>query len=135
LPAEPAGAARKKPLSEKFERHMKSCAALYEEMVKSGIPAEDARFVLPNATETKILVTMNARELHHFFALRLCRRAQWEIREMARRMLVLAANAAPLLFDTAGPGCVRGVCPEGKMTCGDPADVRREFAELRGARR
>jgi thymidylate synthase (FAD) len=135
LPAEPAGAARKKPLSEKFERHMKSCAALYEEMVKSGIPAEDARFVLPNATETKILVTMNARELHHFFALRLCRRAQWEIREMARRMLALAAGEAPLLFETAGPGCVRGRCPEGKMTCGDPAGVRREFAELRGGAR
>jgi thymidylate synthase (FAD) len=131
--AEPAKAVRKKPLSEKFEKHMKNSAALYEEMIKSGIPAEDARFVLPNATETKILITMNARELHHFFALRLCRRAQWEIREMAKRMLVLASDSAPLLFDSAGPGCVRGGCPEGKMTCGDPAGVRREFAELRRA--
>jgi thymidylate synthase (FAD) len=104
-------------------------------MLAAGVPAEDARFVLPNAAETKILITMNARELHHFFALRLCRRAQWEIRELARRMLVLALGEAPLLFETAGPGCIRGRCPEGKMTCGDPAGVRREFAELRGGAR
>jgi thymidylate synthase (FAD) len=114
---------------------MKSAAGLYEEMVKSGIPAEDARFVLPNATETKILITMNARELHHFFALRLCRRAQWEIREMARRMLAIAFENAPLLFETAGPGCVRGRCPEGKMTCGDPAGARAEIAALKDAAR
>ena len=132
---EPGRPNRKKPLSEKFEKHMRSSAALYEEMVKAGIPAEDARFVLPNATETKILVTMNARELHHFFALRLCRRAQWEIREMARRMLAIAWEKAPLLFESAGPGCVRSRCPEGKMTCGDPAGVRREIAELKGAAR
>lgn len=135
LPGEPGKANRSKPLSGKFEKHMKSSAALYEEMVRSGIPAEDARFVLPNATETKILITMNARELHHFFALRLCRRAQWEIREMARRMLSIAWEKAPLLFESAGPGCVRGRCPEGKMTCGDPAGVRREIAELKGAAR
>jgi thymidylate synthase (FAD) len=102
-------------------------------MLSAGVPPEDARFVLPNATETKILITMNARELHHFFALRLCRRAQWEIREMAKRMLTLANEKAPLLFETAGPGCVRGRCPEGKMTCGDPAGVRREIAILKGA--
>ena len=124
-----------KPLRGKFEKHMKSSAALYEEMVKSGVPAEDARFVLPNATETKILITMNARELHHFFALRLCRRAQWEIREMARRMLAIAWEKAPLLFESAGPGCVRGRCPEGKMTCGDPAGVRGEIAALKAAAR
>ena len=117
----------------KFEMHMKNSAALYAEMVKAGVPPEDARFVLPNATETKILITMNARELHHFFALRLCRRAQWEIREMARRMLAIAWEKAPLLFESAGPGCVRGRCPEGKMTCGDPAGVRREIAALKGA--
>lgn len=134
-PGESGKANRKKPMSEKFEKHMKSSAALYEEMVKSGVPAEDARFVLPNATETKILITMNARELHHFFALRLCRRAQWEIREMARRMLAIAWEKAPLLFESAGPGCVRGRCPEGKMTCGDPAGVRGEIAALKAAAR
>jgi thymidylate synthase (FAD) len=123
------------PLADRFEKHMKQSARIYAEMLAAGVPPEDARFVLPNATETKILITMNARELHHFFALRLCRRAQWEIREMARRMLALAAGEAPLLFETAGPGCVRGRCPEGKMTCGDPEGVRREFAALKGESR
>jgi len=119
------------PVSSRFERHMKAGAALYKEMLAAGVPPEDARFALPNATETKILITMNARELHHFFSLRLCRRAQWEIREMAGRMLVLASGKAPLLFETAGPGCVRGRCPEGKMTCGNPGEVRREVAAMK----
>lgn len=114
----------------KFERHMKRSAVLYREMLAAGIPAEDARFVLPNATETKILVTMNARELRHFFALRACRRAQWEIRGLAMEMLKTAKGKAPLLFEDAGPGCLRGRCPEGKMTCGDAAGVRREIAAL-----
>lgn len=119
-------------LHARFEEHMKSSAKLYADMVKAGIPAEDARFVLPNATETKILVTMNARELHHFFSLRTCRRAQWEIRAMAMEMLRVAKEKAPLLFESAGPGCVRGRCPEGKMSCGDPGGVRKEIAALGG---
>jgi len=119
------------PLYDKFEEHMRKCSELYEEMLKEGIPAEDARFVLPNATETKILISMNARELHHFFALRLCRRAQWEIREMGKRMLAIAYEKAPLLFESAGPGCLRGRCPEGKMSCGDAAGVKRELAARR----
>ncbi|MBI5420252.1 MAG: FAD-dependent thymidylate synthase [Deltaproteobacteria bacterium] len=130
-PKKSAGEGGKRPaLHGKFEKHMEKSARLYEEMLAAGVPPEDARFVLPNATETRILVTMNARELHHFFALRLCRRAQWEIREMARRMLIIAKEKAPLLFENAGPGCLRGRCPEGKMTCGDPEGVRREFAAL-----
>ncbi len=116
------------PLYDRFEEHMRRCQELYEEMLRAGVPAEDARFVLPNAAETKILVSMNARELHHFFALRLCRRAQWEIREMSRRMLVIAREKAPLLFEKAGPGCLRGRCPEGKMSCGDAEGVKRELA-------
>jgi len=117
-------------LRKEYDRHMAACSRLYGKMMREGIPAEDSRFVLPNATETKILITMNARELHHFFALRTCRRAQWEIREMAMRMLAAAREKAPLLFESAGPGCVRGRCPEGKMTCGKPAEVRREIAAL-----
>ena len=113
-----------------YERHMAACSRLYAKLMKAGVPPEDARFALPNATETKILITMNARELHHFFSLRTCRRAQWEIREMAKRMLSAARERAPLLFETAGPGCVRGRCPEGKMSCGKPAEVRREIAAL-----
>ncbi|GAB4363916.1 MAG: FAD-dependent thymidylate synthase [Deltaproteobacteria bacterium] len=124
------GRGGKRRLARRFERHMRESAVFYGELLREGIPAEDARFVLPNATETKILVTMNARELHHFFALRTCRRAQWEIREMAMRMLAIAREAAPLLFEKAGPGCVRGRCPEGEMSCGDPKGVRKEIAAL-----
>jgi thymidylate synthase (FAD) len=75
-------------------------------------------------------MSMNARELLHFFHLRCCRRAQWEIRDMAREMLRLARNAAPLLFANAGPACLSGNCPEGRMTCGAIDEVRREFADL-----
>jgi thymidylate synthase (FAD) len=114
-----------------FHDHMEKSADLYAKLVAGGIPPEDARFVLPNASETKILVTMNARELHHFFALRLCRRAQWEIREAAMRMFELAVAQAPLLFEKAGPGCVRGKCPEGEFTCGKAAEVRRMFKTMR----
>ncbi len=122
-------------MAERFRRHMKKSAELYQEMLEAGIPAEDARFVLPNATGTKILISMNARELHHFFALRVCRRAQWEIREMAKRMLAIAYEKAPLLFEKAGPGCLRGRCPEGKMSCGDAMGVKAEIAALRGGAR
>lgn len=118
-------------LAAQFHDHMERSAALYAKLVEGGIPAEDARFVLPNASETRILVTMNARELHHFFALRLCRRAQWEIREAALRMFRLAAGHAPLLFEGAGPGCVRGKCPEGEFGCGKAAEVRKEFKAMR----
>lgn len=117
-------------LRREYGRQMAAASRLYGRMIAAGIPPEDARFVLPNATETKILITMNARELHHFFALRTCRRAQWEIREMALRMLGIARHEAPLLFETAGPGCVRGRCPEGTMTCGKAVQVRREIAGL-----
>lgn len=79
---------------------------------------EDARFVLPNACETQLMVTMNARELLHFFSLRCCNRAQWEIRELAEKMLELCRETAPNIFRNAGAPCVRGYCPEGKLGCG-----------------
>lgn len=85
--------------------------------------AEDARFVLPNACCTKLVMTMNARELRHFFALRCCNRAQWEIRALADEMLRLCKEAAPDLFADAGAGCVRGACPEGEKSCGRPKGV------------
>ena len=81
---------------------------------------EDARFVLPNAAETKIVVTMNARELRHFFKVRCCRRAQWEINALAWQMRAMVREISPLLFEGSGPGCLYGSCPEGKMTCGQP---------------
>lgn len=91
---------------------------------------EDARFVLPNACETRLIVTMNARELMHFFELRCCNRAQWEIRALAEEMLRLCRQAAPVLFANAGPGCVRGACPEGSKSCGKAADVREKYKNL-----
>lgn len=84
---------------------------------------EDARFVLPNACETKMILTMNARSLMNFFRHRCCNRAQWEIRDVANQMLSLVSKAAPHLFKNAGPSCINGVCPEGKMSCGKKQEV------------
>ncbi len=92
----------------------------YREQLELGVPAEDARYLLPNAMETKIVVTMNVRELLHFLELRCCKRAQWEIRDLALAMLELAEPTAPYIFLDAGASCRRGPCREGKMTCGDP---------------
>ena len=100
----------------------------YEKLSALGIPREDARFILPHGLETRIIVTMNARELLHFFGLRLCRRAQWEIRDAARMMLSLAASEAPRLLDGAGPSCVRGACSE-RESCGKPYKNMKEVLE------
>ena len=91
---------------------------------------QDARFVLPNACETRILMTMNVRELRHFFSLRMCNRAQWEIREMAEQMHRLCLQTAPDLFADAGPACLRGKCPEGEKTCGQMKAKRTARHEL-----
>jgi thymidylate synthase (FAD) len=120
----------------RFGAQMREMQRWYDEWVQelgsdeSGY--EDARFVLPNAAETKLIVTMNARELMHFFALRCCNRAQWEIREMAWQMLGLARAAAPALFSKAGPPCVFKACAEGKMSCGKVREVRAEYARRFG---
>ena len=111
-----------------FLKAMAQARAAYDELVERGLAEgrskesvqEDARFVLPNAAETKIVVSMNARELRHFFAVRCCNRAQWEIRALAWEMRGLLRQVSPLLFEGSGPGCLYGDCPEGKMTCGDP---------------
>jgi len=108
--------------------------SLVEKLQARGITGEnanqDARFVLPNAAETKIMVTMNARELMHFFRLRCCRRAQWEIRAMAEEMLRLARKAAPVIFEKAGPACLHAPCPEGEYTCGKIKEVRKQYGVL-----
>lgn len=115
-----------------YEKH-------YADMVASGMDEkaaskaaekkaiEDARFVLPNACETKMVVTMNARSLMNFFNHRCCSRAQWEIRDLADAMLGLVKEVAPTLFKKAGPSCVAGACPEGKMTCGKMLDMRSKY--------
>ncbi len=89
---------------------------------------EDARFILPNACETKIVVTMNVRSLFNFFRHRCCQRAQWEIRAVADEMLRLCMEVAPDIFRHAGPSCVAdGKCPEGKMSCGKIVQVREQY--------
>ena len=91
---------------------------------------EDARYVFPNACETKMVFTINARSLYNFFHHRCCERAQWEIRELATEMLKLVREVAPILFNNVGPNCLNGACPEGKMTCGKIKDVREKFKNL-----
>ncbi|HDH97513.1 MAG TPA: FAD-dependent thymidylate synthase [Deltaproteobacteria bacterium] len=105
-------------------------AKLNEVLGDSGESSnEDARYVLPNACETKIFVTMNARALLHFFEERLCLRAQWEIRGVADQMLMLVREVCPSVFEGAGPKCVRlGKCPEGKMTCGKFEKIKKRYA-------
>lgn len=92
---------------------------------------EDARFVLPNACETKMIVTMNCRSLLNFFRHRCCNRAQWEIQSVANQMLALVRKVAPEIFKNAGPSCLSGACPEGKMACGKTKEVREYYKNLK----
>ena len=117
-----------------MEKAQKAYNHIVKKLGKKGIKGEaanqDARFVLPNAAETKIMITMNARELLHFFRQRCCNRAQWEIRQMAVEMLKLVNRIAPTVFAGSGPGCVSGPCPEGEYTCGKAAEVRERFKKI-----
>lgn len=97
-----------------FMRHSKE---VYSKLIDKGVKPEDARMVLPNACETKIIVTMNARELLHFFKLRCCNRAQKEIREVAFMMKNICRKVAPNIFQYAGPNCLKGYCTEGEKSC------------------
>ncbi len=111
----------------------------YADMLQSGVSEkraknaaekkaiEDARYILPNACETKMIATFNARSLLNFFNHRCCERAQWEIRDMATKMLMLVKDVAPTLFKYAGPSCVNGPCPEGAMSCGKALEKRKLF--------
>ena len=118
----------------KYTEQMEQMEIWYKEwqslLGKGEQSNEDARFVLPNACETRVLLTMNVRELWHFFSLRMCNRAQWEINELATRMHRLCLETAPALFAEAGPACLRGRCPEGEKTCGQMDKKRRERKEL-----
>jgi thymidylate synthase (FAD) len=114
----------------KYKKAFDESFAVYKELVDMGIPQEDARYILPNGAETKIIVTMNARALMHFFKLRCCERAQKEIRDMAKKMFVLVKSKSPTIFKKAGPECVRTSCQEGKMTCGKASEVKKEFNRL-----
>lgn len=124
----------KKIFLEAMRHAHESYCKLIELLEKRGFKGEmarqDARFVLPNASETKIVVTMNARQLLHFFQVRCCSRAQWEIRELAIEMLKLVKKVAPRLFKDAGPACLKGPCPEGKFSCGNAVQIRKKFRQL-----
>lgn len=102
-----------------FHEIVKATQAAYKSLTEMGIPKEDARFILPHGHSTRLVMTMNARELHHFFGLRLCKRAQWEIHELARKMLLLCREEAPVLFERAGPSCIFGKCGEAR-SCNKP---------------
>ena len=110
---------RDKKLRGKFHLAMEKAQEEYRNLIKAGTRPEDARFVLPNACETKIVVTMNARALQNFFRLRCCNRAQWEVRAMAWQMLKLVKEVAPIIFANCGPSCrTEKICWEGKLSCG-----------------
>jgi thymidylate synthase (FAD) len=126
----PPTVAAKPDLAKRFDATLAAVGEAYAALLAAGVPAEDARYLLPNACETKIVVTMNSRELLHFFRLRCCNRAQWEIHDLADRMLGLVKQLAPNIFHQAGPGCLQGPCPEGEMTCGKTAEVRATYQAL-----
>ncbi len=112
-----------------FTSFIDAASDVYSKMVEGGVPREDARFVLPNATETSLLMTMDGRSLMHFFGLRLCNRAQWEVRGMAEEMLRQVRLAEPELFGAAGPYCVQlGTCPEGRFSCGKAAEMKAKYS-------
>jgi len=105
--------------ADEFNKLVEEVSEAYQRLVEQGVPKEDARFILPNATETSLLMTMDGRSLLHFFGLRCCNRAQWEIRALADRMLEETRAAEPDMFNEAGPYCYQlGYCPEGRFTCG-----------------
>lgn len=106
-----------------FEETIKTAREAYNKLVNLGIPKEDARFIIPQGVSSEIVFTMNARELHHFFRLRLCSRAQWEIRKLARLVLLEVKKVAPIIFEEAGPPCItEGRCFEEKP-CNEPPSL------------
>jgi thymidylate synthase (FAD) len=108
-----------KKVLKKVKKHFENTQKLYNELIDLGIKAEDARYCQPQSLKTKIVVTMDVRALLHFFNLRCCRRAQWEIQMLAREMLNLVKKKAPIIFEKAGPSCISvGICWEGDMSCG-----------------
>ncbi len=114
----PPKIAKNNQMKKAYEKTMNTIWEQYNKLLEMGIPAEDSRFVLPNAACTNIMVTMNARSLLNFFELRCCMHAQWEIRQLANKMLKEVKKAAPIIFKNAGPTCKsKGICPENKKDC------------------
>lgn len=116
----PKSIAKNKKLIKIYTDIIKKLDESYNLFLNHNIAIEDARYILPQAVETKMIVTANARELLHIFKIRCCNRAQWEIRELAKRMLKEVKAIAPNIFENAGPHCISGSCPEGELSCGKP---------------
>ena len=115
----PVAIKNNKKILSKYKKVLKGVQDLYNEMIDVGIKTEDARYLQPQSLQTKIVVTMNIRSLLHFFTLRCCRRAQWEIQEMANLMLTEVRRVAPIVFAKAGPTCMtEKICWEGSKSCG-----------------
>ncbi|MCL5981193.1 MAG: FAD-dependent thymidylate synthase [Firmicutes bacterium] len=127
---EPPSVAADAEASRLFQEQMKNIRQAYRRL-RELVHHEDARYVLPGACETKLVFTMNARSLLHFFRQRCCQRAQWEIRELADDVYREVKRVAPVLFAAAGPACVsEDACPEGAMSCGHMFEVRQRFQRM-----
>ena len=122
----PKSIAKDEKLAKIFIGAIKELDEIYQLLIDNNIKAEDARYILPQAVTTKIIVSANARELLHIFKLRCCNRAQWEIRELAMNMLKEVKSIAPTIFENAGPPCILGPCPEGELSCGKPWSKNKE---------
>lgn len=123
----PDSIAQSEALAVHYSSLMGEINGFYRSLCDAGVPKEDARMVLPNACETRLGMTMNCRELRHFFALRTCNRAQWEIRQLADAMLERCKRIAPIIFEDAGCACMAGKpCTEGKMSCGKPRGGKKD---------
>jgi thymidylate synthase (FAD) len=117
-----------KKAGSEFEAFIQEASRAYSQLVTEGVPKEDARFVLPNATETSLLMTMDGRSLMHFFGLRLCNRTQWEVRAMAEEILKQVREVESVFYQEAGPYCVQlGKCPEGHFSCGKMAEMKTKY--------
>ncbi|MEC9488435.1 MAG: FAD-dependent thymidylate synthase [Halanaerobium sp.] len=134
----PARIAEDPELAGRFQEEMERSQAAYDffvsHLLENGYnekeAIEEARYVFPNACESKIVVTMNVRSLFNFFSKRCCNRAQHEIKELAWQMLAEVRKISPVLFSAAGPECLRGACPEGSMSCGKSKEVAQRSVEL-----
>jgi len=114
----PPKISKDKKMKKAYDDTMEIIWKEYNKLLEKGIPAEDCRFILPNAACTNIIVTMNARSLQNFFELRCCLHAQWEIRQLANKMLTEVKKVAPIIFKNAGPACkTKKICPENKKDC------------------
>ena len=122
----PKSIAKDKKLAKIFIDAIKELDGIYQLLLDHNIEAEDARYILPQAVTTKMILSANARELLHIFKLRCCNRAQWEIREVAIKMLKEVEDIAPTIFENAGPPCILGPCPEGELSCGKPWSKKKE---------